>query len=141
VAVGVPSRTSENANLDIIKAAYDAFGRGDIAAVLGIQAPNVELEHPGPDQIPWAGSFRGLEGAKNFFAAIEGEALIEAFEPRTFVAEGDRVVVLGFERVRSKRTGRTFESHWAHSFTLVDGKIVAFREYTNTAAVAAAFEK
>jgi ketosteroid isomerase-like protein len=50
-------------------------------------------------------------------------------------------VVLGFEKVRSKRTGRSFENHWAHSFTLADGKIIKFREYAKTAAVAAAFDK
>jgi ketosteroid isomerase-like protein len=132
---------SENTNLDIIKEAYAAFGRGDIAAVLRVQAPNVELEYAGPGQIPWSGNFRGLDGAKKFFAAIEAEAEIDIFEPQTFVAQGDQVVVLGFEKVRSKRTGRSFENHWAHSFTLADGKIIKFREYAKTAAVAAAFDK
>ncbi len=130
---------SENTNLDIIKEAYAAFGRGDIAAVLSVQAPNVELEYAGPKHIPWAGSFRGLDGAKQFFAAVEAEADIESFEPETFIAQGDRVVVLGFEKVRSKRTGRSYESYWTHSYTLAGGKIIKFREYSDTAAVAAAF--
>jgi ketosteroid isomerase-like protein len=132
---------SENVNLDIIKEAYAAFGRGDIAAVLSVQAPNVEFEYAGPDQIPWAGSFRGIDGARKFFAAIEAEADMESFEPQTFVAQGDRVVVFGFEKMRSKRAGRLYKSHWAHSFTLAGGKIIKFREYSDTAAVAAAFDK
>jgi ketosteroid isomerase-like protein len=132
---------SENINLDIIKKAYAAFGRGDIAAVLSVQAPNVEFEYAGPNRIPWAGSFRGLDGAKKFFAAIEAEADIESFEPRVFVAQGDQVVALGFEKMRSKRTGRSYEGHWAHSFTLAGGKIVKFREYSDTAGVAAAFDE
>jgi hypothetical protein len=131
----------ENTNLEIIKEAYAAFGRGDIAAVLSVQSPNVELEGAGPKQIPWAGSFQGPDGAKQFFAAIEAETDIESFEPQMFVAQGDRVVVLGFERVRSKRTGRSYESHWAHSYALAGGKIIKFREYSDTAAVAAAFDK
>jgi uncharacterized protein len=129
----------ENSNLDIIKEAYAAFGRGDIAAVLSIQAPNVELEYAGPRQIPWAGSFRGLDGAKKFFAAVEAEADIESFEPQMFTAQEDRVVVFGFEKLRSKHTGRSYESYWAHSYTLAGGKIIKFREYSDTAAVAAAF--
>jgi len=131
----------ENTNLDIIKEAYAAFGLGDIAAVLSVQAPNVEFEYAGPKQIPWAGSFRGLDGAKKFFAAVEAEADIDSFEPQMFLAQGDRVVVLGFEKLRSKRTGRSYESYWAHSYTLAGGKIIKFREYSDTAAVAAAFGK
>jgi hypothetical protein len=131
----------EKTNLEIIREAYDAFGRGDIAAVLSMQAPNVELEHAGPKEVPWAGSFRGLDGAKKFFAAIDAEAEVDSFEPQTFLAEGDRVVVLGFEKLRSKRTGRSYEAHWAHSFTLAGGKIIKFREYSDSAAEAAAFTK
>jgi ketosteroid isomerase-like protein len=129
----------ENSNLDIIKEAYAAFGRGDIAAVLSIQASDVELEYAGPGQIPWAGSFRGLDGAKKFFAAVEAEAEIESFEPQMFIAQDDQVVVFGFEKLRSRRTGRSYESYWAHSYTLAGGRIIKFREYSDTAAVAAAF--
>lgn len=70
------------------------------------------------------------------FATIDREAEFEAFEPRTFMAQRDKVVVLGYEKVRSKRTSRTYENHWVHEFTLAGGKIV---EYCDTAAVAAAF--
>jgi ketosteroid isomerase-like protein len=132
---------SEQTNLQIMKEAYAAFGRGDIAAVLSVQDPNTELESAGPKDIPWAGSFRGHEGAKRYFAAIEAEAEIDAFEPHTFLAQGDKVVVLGFEKVRAKRTGRSYEIHWVHAFTLSNGKITKFREYCDTATVAAAFRK
>ena len=130
---------SDKSNLEIIQEAYAAFGRGDIPAVLSIEDPNTELEIAGPKEIPWAGSFRGHDGAKKYFAAIEAGAEFEAFEPRTFLAQGENVVVLGFEKVRSKRTGRSYENHWVHAFTLADGKIVKFREYCDTATVAAAF--
>jgi ketosteroid isomerase-like protein len=47
-------------------------------------------------------------------------------------------VVLGFQRVRSKRTGRSYEAHWATAWTVSGGKITTFREYTDTAAETAA---
>ena len=122
-----------------MKDAYAAFARGDIPAVLSIQHPDTVFQIDGPKEIPWAGTFRGLEGARKYFAAIEAEADFDMFEPHTFLGEGDKVVVLGLEKVRSKRTGRSYENHWVHAFTLVDGKIIAFREYCDTAAVAAAF--
>lgn len=130
---------SEQTNLTIMKEAYAAFGRGDIAAVLSVEDPYTELEIAGPTEIPWAGSFRGHDGARRYFAAIAAEADFDAFEPHTFLAQDNKVVVLGFEKVRSKRTGRSYENHWVHAFTLENGKIVAFREYSDTATVAGAF--
>lgn len=130
---------SEKINLEIMKEAYAAFGRGDIPAILSLEDPDTELEIAGPKEIPWSGSFLGHEGAKKYFAAIVEEADFDAFEPHTFLAQGDTVVVLGFERVRSKRTGRSYENHWVHAFTLANGKITRFREYGDTATVAAAF--
>jgi ketosteroid isomerase-like protein len=131
----------EKTNLEIIQDAYEAFGRGDIDAVLSVEDPNTELELAGPQEIPWAGTFRGHDGAKAYFAAIAEEAEFDAFEPQTFLADGDRVVVLGVEKVRSKRTGRSYENHWVHAFTLTGGKIIRFREYADTASVAAAFRR
>jgi len=130
---------NEKINLDVMKEAYAAFARGDIPAVMAIEDPDTELEIAGPKEIPWAGAFRGHEGARKYFAAIESEAEFEVFEPRTFFAEGDKVVVLGFEKVRTKRTGRSYENHWVHVFTLSKGKITKFREYGDTATVASAF--
>jgi len=132
---------NEKANLEIMKEAYAAFARGDIPAVMSVEDPNTELEIAGPKEIPWAGSFRGREGARRYFAAIEAEAEFDAFEPHTFLTEGDKVVVLGHEKVRSKRTGRSYENHWVHAFTLSGGKITKFREYCDTATVAAAFRQ
>ncbi|MEO7658452.1 MAG: nuclear transport factor 2 family protein [Pyrinomonadaceae bacterium] len=132
---------SEKANLEIMKEAYAAFARGDIPVVLSVEDPDTELEIAGPREIPWAGSFRGHNGAKEYFAAIEAEADFDAFEPHTFLAQGDKVVVLGFEKVCSKRTGRSYENHWVHAFTLAGGKIIKFREYSDTATVASAFRQ
>lgn len=36
-----------------------------------------------------------------------------------------------------KTTGLVVEAEWAHAFTLRDGKVVAFRDYTGTAVVVA----
>jgi len=49
--------------------------------------------------------------------------------------------VLGFERFRIKSTGVAYATEWAHAFTVRYGKIAAFREYTDTAAMAKAFGK
>ena len=63
---------------------------------------------------------------------------MKSFEPSTFIADGDRVVVLGADQVRVKGgSGTPLKENWCHVFTISNGKITAFREYMDTAALAA----
>ena len=126
-------------NLETVQDLYAAFGRRDMPAMLDLLDANIQWDYAASDEIPWAGSFRGHDGVKQFFAAIVGTVDFEGFESRRFLVQDDNVVVLGFERVRVKRTGRVFETHWTHAYTLWGGKITSFREYTDTAATETAF--
>lgn len=129
---------SEQTNLALVQSAYAAFGRGDLPALLACLSADVQWDHPGPSGIPWAGAFKGREGVQRFFAGLAASVDFESFAPEAFIADGDRVVVLGRERARVKRNGQTYETAWAHAFELANGKIAAFREYTDTAGVASA---
>jgi ketosteroid isomerase-like protein len=126
-------------NLRVTQGIYSAFGNGDIPSMLTLLADDIEWEHPGPSEIPWAGSFHGHDGVVSFFTAITENADFLGFEPQTFVADGDRVLVLGSERLKNKANNREWETGWCHDYTLKDGKVTKFREFTNTAAVASAF--
>lgn len=123
-------------NTEVVQAAYEAFGQGDIPGLLSHLDSDITWVHPDNDDIPWAGSYRGHDGVIKFFTAIGENVDFLAFEPRAFVAEEDKVVVLGYEKNRHKHTGREWETDWTHAFTLKDGKVVSFQEYTDTAAVA-----
>jgi hypothetical protein len=129
----------DKTNTAVIQQAYAAFGQGDIPAFLSLLTDDVEWSLPGPSVIPWAGTRHGQEGVTEFFSLI-GETLeFEHFEPREFVAQGDTVVVLGYERSLVKATGRTFEQEWAHVYKLRDGKIAEGRFIEDTAAQVIAF--
>ena len=125
-------------NVDVVQSAYAAFGRGDIEALLDTLDPNVEWITPGPDDLPSAGTRRGREAVREFFATIGGLFEFLAFEPHTFIADGEHVVVLGRDRMKVKATGEVVEEAWAHHLTVRSGKTVAFREYIDTAATVAA---
>jgi ketosteroid isomerase-like protein len=130
---------SDQTNLAVVQQAYEAFGRGDIPAVLSALTDDVEWTLQGPPVIPWAGTHRGREGVAEFFSLL-GEGLeFELFEPLEFVAQGDTVVVLGHERSVVKPTGRGFEQEWAHVYTLRDGKIATGLFIEDTAAQVEAF--
>ncbi len=63
-----------------------------------------------------------------------GPGRIFSFQPDEFVVGSDSVAVLGHERCRVKATGRIVEAKWVQIFTLRNGKISRYREYSDTAA-------
>ena len=127
-------------NVEVVQETYEAVGRGDIPALLDLLTDDVEWTFQGPSLIPFAGTRRGREGVAEFFSLVGENLVFEQFEPREFVAQGDTVVVLGFERSLIKATGRTFEQEWAHAYKLRDGKVAKFLALEDTAAHIVAFD-
>lgn len=135
-----PHELGVGTNVDVVQETYEAVSHGDIPALLELLTDDVEWTLQGPSVIPFAGNRRGREGVAEFFSLV-GETLeFEQFEPREFVAQGETVVVLGFERSLVKPTGRMFEQEWAHVYALKDGKVAKFLALEDTAAHVVAFE-
>ncbi len=131
---------NEQDNLRVTQEGYAAFGRGDIPALLNMYTEDIEYVIPGPpDIITYAGTYRGTEQVAQFLSMLNDAIDYEQFEAREFVAQGDRVVVLGYARGRVKITGHSFEERWAHVATLREGKVTRFEAYGDTAAIVAAF--
>lgn len=125
-------------NIALAQSGYAAFGRGDIPALLAMLDANIEWKTPGSADLPTSGTRRGQAAVGEFFRTINELIEFEQFEPRTFLADGDRVVVLGFDRFKVKGgSGRSLDESWCHVFTMRDGKIVAFEEILDTAGMAA----
>jgi ketosteroid isomerase-like protein len=61
-------------------------------------------------------------------------------EPPEFIAQGDRVLVVGFATGKIKATNRTFEDHWVFDIAVRNGKLRNVREYVDTQALARASE-
>jgi hypothetical protein len=127
-------------NVRVVQQAYASFQSGDMAALLGSMSADVDWCPPDIAGVPFAHPHRGAEEVARFFTTIAGLQEPQVFEPREFIASDERVVALGYYRWRVRATGREFESSFAHAFTVRDGRIAAFREYTDTAALAAAYE-
>jgi ketosteroid isomerase-like protein len=128
---------SEQQNLDIVRRGYEAFGRGDLDTLLGLMDENVEWRTPGPPELPTAGMRRGREQVDAFFATLNELVEVQRFEPQRFIADGDRVVVLGEDSAKVNATGKVLDESWVHVFTIRDGRIVAFQEYLDTSALVA----
>lgn len=131
---------SEPNNTATVKRIYEAFGRGDIEAILTDLADDVEWVVSGrQDGIPYAGTYHSRNGARDFFSLLGESISYDQFEPRRFVAEGDQVAVFGYYHGKVKTNGQTVETNWAMEWTLKDDKVTRFTAYDDTATVAAAF--
>ena len=133
--------TLEQENISTVQALYAAFGRGDMPALMAGMTEDIEWILPGPKEIiPFAGLHRGPEAVMQFFVALNETLEFEQFEPREFLAQGDKVVVLGYSRDRIKSNNRRFENEWAAVVTLRTGKVARYQIYEDTAAVVAGLQ-
>ena len=125
-------------NVQTVKDFFAAIGGGDKEGLLALVAEDFEWIIPGEDW-PLAGTHRGHAGLTNLLQKVS-ETVETSTEPREFVAQGDRVLVVGFATGRIKATNRTFEDHWVFAIIVRDGKLANIREYIDTQALARASE-
>jgi hypothetical protein len=104
-----------------------------------LSAEDIEWIIPGGDW-PLAGTHRGHAGLENLLQKVN-EAVETSFpEPPEFIAQGDRVIVVGVATGKIKATNKTFEDHWVFDITVRNGKLTHIREYIDTQALARASE-
>ena len=118
----------------IVQKAYEAFGRGDVPAILEMVAKDVDWEFVGSPELGYAGRRRNHQEVAGFFAGVQQFDDIHAFEPREFIEAGEHVTVLGWESSTARDTGKKFESEWVHVFTVKAGMVTRWRGFYNTAA-------
>ncbi|HLJ47159.1 MAG TPA: nuclear transport factor 2 family protein [Bryobacteraceae bacterium] len=128
----------ETNSVRLILDIYAAFSRGDIPAVLNSLDAGAELTFEGPGAIPWAGTWRGIEGWVRFFQTLADSAEEITLQMEPFAAQDDRVVAFGRYQARVRSTGRRIDSPLVHLWRVRDGRVVGCIELTNTAAEAAA---
>jgi len=126
-------------NVQTVKDFFAAIGRGDREGLLALVAEDVEWIIPGEDW-PLAGTRRGHAGLVDLLETAS-KTIETSTEPREFVAQGDRVLVVGFARGKVKATNKTFEDDWIFAITVRDGRLKSIREYIDTQALARASEK
>lgn len=93
-------------SLETVQAIYQAFGRGDVAAILQHLAEDVEWEYPPTStSAPWLQHRVGRDAVPGFFQSLAGLTM-ERFEPREFLGNERTVVVLLDVEFTVRSTGR-----------------------------------
>ena len=128
-------------NLKTVQGIYTDFGQGNIPAILNVLADDVEFHQPPGGEPPFTGTYRGRDGAGNFFQSMVETVDVLAMEPQEFVAQGDTVVVLGHYRFRPKTTGIPYDTDWAMVWWFRNGKINKFQINYDTATERLAFSR
>ncbi len=97
-------------------------------------APNVGWTEA--EGFPYAGTYSGPDAVlKKVFMRLGADWKTFTVLPEEFITEGDRVVSLGQYSGVYRATGKRFMAPFAHVWTLQDGKVLRFRQHTDTALV------
>lgn len=123
-------------NIQTVKDFFAAISRGDRQALLTLVAEDISWIIPGEDW-PLAGTHRGHAGLADLLETAS-KSMETSKEPREFVAQGDRVLAVGFASGKVKATNKTFEDEWIFAITVRDGRLTDIREYIDTQALARA---
>src|SRR5687768_5131985 len=120
-------------NLTLVQSVYDAFGRGDIPSVLAAMAPDlrwVAAEHSPYDRgTPYVGPDEVLQ---HVFMPIGANWDRFAILPERFLDAGHTIVMEGRYGGTYKATGRQTNAQVVHIWVVRDGKLIEFRQYTDT---------
>ena len=120
--------------IEKVKELYAAFGRGDVATIVGSMTEDVSWEFEAPAQLSWSGIRRGPQEAAGFFAGIAAEHGDPKLEMTEYFAKEDAVAAFGRYWATNKKTGQRIEVPVAHYFQFRDGKVSRYMNITNSAA-------
>jgi uncharacterized protein len=127
---------STEKNVQTVKDFFAAIGRGDREDLLALIAEDIEWIIPGEDW-PLAGTRRGHAGLADLLETAS-KTMETSTEPREYVAQGDRVLVVGVATGKIKATNKPFKDDWVFAITVRNGKVTKIREYIDTQALARA---
>jgi len=129
----------EQANIQLLKQAYEAYDKGDIQRLLSLCTQDIDWELPEVEGIPFTGKRHGLVQAADFFRVLDEYQETREFRPDRFFAQGDQVVVLGHGTFIARATGAEYSDDWCHVFSIAGDKIASFKEYSDTHKAAQAY--
>jgi ketosteroid isomerase-like protein len=134
----------EARNVEILQAAYkrwaDSKG-GSADEWMKICADNIAFGSLAQGAVPavqYMTAYSSRDALKDYFAGLSRDWDMIEYIAEQFVAQGDRVVMLGRCTFRHKKSGKTVSTPKADAWRFSGGKAVEFFEYYDTAQVHAA---
>jgi ketosteroid isomerase-like protein len=126
-------------NIQLVKDFFAAIGAYNRQHLLRLVTEDIEWIIPGTGW-PLAGTHRGHDELAAVLEKASAEIEMTYPKPPEFMAQGDRVMVIGVATGAIKATGKPFKDDWVFDIAVRDGKIARIREYIDTQALARASE-
>ena len=109
-------------NVEIVRRGYEAFERGDIAAMLETVTPDLVTYRAEPEGATWHGREGVLEAIADW---TEGFDQFSA-SGEEFIDAGDRVIVRMHQRARGQSSGAAVEADFWCVHTMKGGKTTRY---------------
>jgi hypothetical protein len=110
-----------------VKDFFAAIGRGDRQALLALVAEDIKWIIPGEDW-PLAGTYRGHPGLADLLDTASS-SMETSTEPREFVAQRDRVLVVGFASGKIKATNKPSRTNGSSPSRLMQVKCATAADF------------
>ena len=118
-------------SIEFVKGVYGAFARGDVPAVLGAFADDIEWYEA--EGMPYGGLHRGGEAvAQKVFGPIAEDVEGFAVVPEEFMGSGGTVAAVVRYTGTGKATGKALDLPVVHVWDIRDGKLARFRQFIDT---------
>ena len=127
-------------NVQVVKDFFAAMGSYNKQDLLALVVEDIEWIIPGEDW-PLAGTHRGHAELAAVLQKASEEVEMTYPTPPEFVAQGDRVLVVGVATGKIKATNKPFKDDWVFDITVRNGKLTKIREYIDTQALARASQR
>lgn len=128
-------------NIKAVATAYEAFGRGDVPAILDLLADDVDWStEAAGNAAPWFGVKHGKNEVPSFFEAFGSTVEVLEFTPVSFTSNDTDVMALIRYRGKYRATGKEVAMNLHHYWSFRDGKIVYYRGSEDTAQTIAAMQ-
>jgi uncharacterized protein len=130
---------STQENVQIVKDFFAAMGSYNEHDLLALVTEDIEWIIPG-EGWPLAGTYRGHAELAAVLKKASKEVEMKYPTPPEFVAQGDRVLVIGVATGKIYATNKPYRDEWVFDITIRDGKVAHIKEYIDTQALARASE-
>lgn len=114
-----------SSDVEIVRAAFEAFGRGDPEAVLEFCDPEIVVRDPERTGV----TFHGFDGLLRFWSEWFENWEEYRVEPREFEEHGDEILVSAEQIGRGALSGVEVRDDLFNVFRLRRGKVVEYRVY------------
>jgi ketosteroid isomerase-like protein len=128
---------STQENIQTVKDFFAAMGSYNEHDLLALAAEDIEWIIPG-EGWPLSGTHRGHAELAAVLKKASKEVEMKYPKPPEFVAQGDRVLVVGVATGKIYATNKPYKDEWVFDISVRGGKVAHIQEYIDTQALARA---